>query len=158
MLSPSGHVTTLKGVDTVCDKPIVRSGDRVTDKAQEQLDCPGPLPGPPYPPGTAMKPVHRDRKGFITALQYVDLWGEIEYIFDKSGLCSRAGCSCQNSIPVCFNQATWDYDPRIALYYAPSCIKRCKCKQADPTSVDWATHIGNGTMNGTDPGVALTVA
>lgn len=33
-----------------------------------------------------MRPVSYDTWGFITTLEYVDLWREIEYIFDKTGL------------------------------------------------------------------------
>lgn len=112
----------------------------------------------PYPPGTEMKPVSRDRWGFVTILQYIDLWRESEYIFDKTGLCTRAGCSCQNSIPTCFNRATFDYDSRIALYYAPACIKLCSCVQAEHISFNGAVQISNGTANKTEPVYALTVA
>ena len=135
----------------------------MADKTQDHLHCPGPLPGPPYPPETGMTPVNRDRYGFISTLQYVDLWNEIEYIFDKTGLCTRAGCSCRNSIPVCYNRAPWEYDSRIALFYAPTCIKLCDCKQSDHTATNEALHIGNGTVNGSGsrvayPGFALTIA
>ena len=33
-----------------------------------------------------MRPVSYDIGGFITTLEYVDLWREIEYIFDKTEL------------------------------------------------------------------------
>ena len=105
-----------------------------------------------------MTPVSRDRWGFVNTLQYVDQWNQVEYIFDKTGLCTRAGCSCESSIPVCYNQATWDYDPRIALWYAPACIKLCACKKSEMTSVNGAIHFGNNTVNGTGGGFALTVA
>ena len=105
-----------------------------------------------------MTPVGRDRWGFVTTIQYVDQWHQVEYIFDKTGLCTRAGCSCRNSIPVCYNRDTWEYDPRIALWYAPACIKLCGCKKSESTSVNGPIRFGNDTVNGTHSDLTLTVA
>ncbi|KAF6225635.1 hypothetical protein HO133_009635 [Letharia lupina] len=68
----------------------------LSKRTVEFLDCPGPLPLPPYPEAPIfMKATHIDVESQApTALTYTDRWGEQEYIFAREGLCSRAGCKC----------------------------------------------------------------
>ena len=89
----------------------------------------------------------RDAKGTINALQYTNYWLEWDFIWDRTGLCVRAGCDCSKSIVTCNNLHDYRYDPRISLFYSARCIGACKCVKEPVPRVSGVLLLNNSTRN-----------
>ncbi|KAF6239684.1 hypothetical protein HO173_002230 [Letharia columbiana] len=135
----------------------------LSKRTVEFLDCPGPLPLPPYPEAPIfMKATHIDVESQApTALTYTDRWGEQEYIFEREGLCSRAGCKCVSGSIVCNNFGYLFFSRVLHSWYSADCLATCSCSFVDPhnppsvsltgggknVSVDLIASLGSGTVN-----------
>lgn len=87
--------------------------------------------------------------GSVIALQYMDYWHEWEFIWDRTGLCTRAGCDCSKSIATCNNVQEFYYDMRIAVSYSAACIRVCRCVKGQSSGFSGVLHRGNSTSNET---------
>ena len=97
--------------------------------ATQTADCPGQLPQDPinYPTNIRMQPWEVDNTGTITAIEYIDQWGQKQYIDDNEALCDRAGCYCNGPTINCHNTGGLFYEPAIAAQYAEICFHTCEC-------------------------------
>lgn len=70
-------------------------------------------------------------KNVVTALNYLDQYNEIEYIYSLEGLCSIAGCKCVDGNVICNNFDYIYFNERIHHTYSLMCRVRCGCEQED---------------------------
>lgn len=69
-------------------------------------------------------------RGVVSSIQYIDRWGDVDYIEDNVDLCDRAGCRCDGPRVVC------DDDDRHNVFfvqaihdaYARQCARNCECQ------------------------------
>ena len=73
-----------------------------------------------------MRPWDVNRDGIAESIQYVDQWGQVEYIDDLEGLCDRAGCQCVGPVINCNQVQSLLYEPAIAAAYAEQCFHTCQ--------------------------------
>ena len=99
-----------------------------------------------------MRPWKVAKDGIVESIQYLDQWGEVEYIEDVEGLCDRAGCQCTGPTIECNNVQGLFYEPAIAAKYAERCFHTCQClaisETADVTNATHLLDLGEGrTVN-----------
>ena len=89
-----------------------------------------------------MRPWKVGEDGTVKSIQYIDLWGEVEYIHDVEGLCDRAGCQCVGPVIECNHVEGLFYEPAIAAEYAELCFHTCHCLAIpDTANATNATHL-----------------
>ena len=99
-----------------------------------------------------MRPWKVAKDGIVESIQYLDQWGEVQYIEDVEGLCDRAGCHCVGPTIECNNVQGLFYEPAIAAKYAERCFHTCQClaisETADVTNATHLIDLGEGrTVN-----------
>lgn len=87
-----------------------------------------------------MQPWVVGKDGTVESIQYIDQWGQVEYIHDMEGLCDRAGCQCDGPVINCNKVESLFYEPAIAAEYAERCFHTCQCLAIPET-----TNITNAT-------------
>lgn len=97
-----------------------------------------------------MQPWAVAKDGTVKSIQYIDQWGQEEYIDDVAGLCDRAGCQRVGPVINCNMIEGLFYEPAIAVKYAERCFHTCNCLAiADTGNVTNATNpidLGEGGM------------
>lgn len=97
-----------------------------------------------------MQPWAVAKDGTVKSIQYIDQWGQEEYIDDVAGLCDRAGCQCVGPVINCNMIEGVFYKPAIAAKYAERCFHTCSCLAiTDTGNVTNATNpidLGEGGM------------
>lgn len=90
------------------------------------------------------------KDGTVESIQYIDQWGQVEYIDDVEGLCDRAGCQCVGPVINCNKIESLFYEPVIAAEYAELCFQTCECLAiADTANVTNVTNpilLGEGRI------------
>ena len=74
-----------------------------------------------------MQPWNVAKDGTEESIQYIDQWGQVEYIEDVEGLCDRAGCQWVGQVINCNKIESLFYEPAIAAEYAERCFHTCDC-------------------------------
>ena len=91
-----------------------------------------------------MQPWDLAKDGTVESIQYIDQWGQVEYIYDVEGLCDRAGCQCVGPVVNCNKIDALFFQPAIAAEYAEHCFHTCECLAiADTANVTNATNMIN---------------
>lgn len=80
-----------------------------------------------YPRNIFMQPWNVAKDGTEESIQYIDQWGQVEYIEDVEGLCDRAGCQWVGQVINCNKIESLFYEPAIAAEYAERCFHTCEC-------------------------------
>ena len=97
-----------------------------------------------------MRPWDVAKDGTVKSIQYIDRWGQVEYIEDMEGLCDRAGCQCVGPQIECNKVEGLFYEPAIAAEYAEICFHTCQCLAiADTANITNTTNLidlGGGTL------------
>ena len=102
-----------------------------------------------------MRPWDVNRDGTVESIQYIDQWGEVQYINDLEGLCDRAGCQCIGPVINCNQVQSLLYEPAIAAAYAEQCFHTCQCLAIPETAN--TTNTTNAATNLVDIGDGTTV-
>lgn len=74
-----------------------------------------------------MQPWDVAKDGIVKSIQYIDQWGQVEYIKDMEGLCDRAGCQCVGSVINCNKVESLFYEPVIVAENVERCFHMCEC-------------------------------
>ena len=99
-------------------------------------NCPGPLPGSPFPAFlNPLRPYIVNRGGKLE-LQYIDHNGYYDVIEDKESLCDAAGCRCRGPSLTCGHTDGAYYEPLFARAYAEICFHTCHCEPFPPAVDD----------------------
>lgn len=94
--------------------------------------CPGPLPGPPYPPVLEpLRPRLNERSGRVT-LEFRDHHGHFDMLENREALCDAAGCQCRGASLTCGHTEGFFYEPLFARVYANMCFHVCHCDLLPP--------------------------
>ncbi|CAL8576358.1 hypothetical protein XPA_002244 [Xanthoria parietina] len=94
--------------------------------------CPGPLPGPPYPPVLEpLRPRLNERSGRVT-LEFRDHHGHFDVLENREALCDAAGCHCRGASLTCGHTEGFFYEPLFARVYANMCFHVCHCDLLPP--------------------------
>ena len=94
------------------------------------MSCPGSLPSAPYPGEPIyMTAIVDPITHIIDHLVYLDRVLGFEPIFEREGLCSRAGCKCTDWGIVCNNYEYAYFDLTIHSWYSSQCHETCGCKR-----------------------------
>ena len=97
-----------------------------------------------------MRPWTTAEDGTVESIQYVDQWGQVEYIDDMEGLCDRAGCGCVGPVIECNDVQGLFYEPAIAAHYAGVCFHTCQClaipESANVTNATNPIELGEGSV------------
>ncbi len=92
-----------------------------------------------------MRPWKVARDGTVVSIQYLDRWGQAEYIDDMEGLCDRAGCQCVGPGIECNSVAS--FSSRIREKH---CFHTCQClallDTADVTNATSPIDLGEGRV------------
>ncbi len=79
----------------------------------------------------------------MVSIQYLDRWGQAEYIDDMEGLCDRAGCQCVGPGIECNNVEGLFYEPILAVEYAEQYFHTCHCLAIPDTDTANVTNATN---------------
>ena len=97
-------------------------------------------------------------------LSYFDSHLGIEFVFQREGLCSNAGCKCTKWGVVCNNFEYPLFNSVLNYWYTPLCHSSCHCKKSGEGTLrgpassggmnDEGRHIRNGTAAITNKSIA----
>ena len=138
--APSFHVCAAPANDVAAGQWVSRVYQRIlratpADDYTKLMECPDPLPLPPYPGAPIYMQGYFDTITHMTRfLLYHDPDLGTEYILGRTDLCSRAACKCTQWGVVCNNFDYVYFVKEINFWYRPLCLSTCRCKH-DPKAV-----------------------
>ena len=86
--------------------------------------------------------------GVVNLIEYIDQWGDIDYIEDNVDLCDRAGCRCDGHRIVCDNDDSNNVFFVQAIHdaYARQCSRNCDCLAMPEEEVQGQNRVQVGDL------------